>query len=43
MEQYAKELAETGNPGKVEAVSGATVSYNQFLEAAERALEKARN
>jgi major membrane immunogen (membrane-anchored lipoprotein) len=43
MEQYAKEFTETGNLDQVEAVSGATVSYNQFLEAAERALEKARN
>ena len=43
MDRYAKQFAETGNIEKVEAVSGATISYNQFVEAAEKALEKARN
>ena len=43
MERYAQEFAAAGKLDKVEAVSGATISYNQFLEAAEQALKKARN
>jgi major membrane immunogen (membrane-anchored lipoprotein) len=43
MVRYAKQFAGTGSLDKVEAVSGATISYNQFLDAAEKALEKARN
>jgi major membrane immunogen (membrane-anchored lipoprotein) len=42
MEAYAKAYRETGDLTKVEAVSGATVSYNQFLEAAVEALERAK-
>jgi major membrane immunogen (membrane-anchored lipoprotein) len=42
MEAYAKTCRETGDPAKVEAVSGATIAYNQFTEAAEDALQKAK-
>jgi major membrane immunogen (membrane-anchored lipoprotein) len=42
MERYAKQFAETGSLDQVEAVSGATISHDQFLEAAEGALKKAR-
>jgi major membrane immunogen (membrane-anchored lipoprotein) len=41
MEKYALDLSRTGNPEDVEAVSGATIAYNQFREAVEEALEKA--
>jgi major membrane immunogen (membrane-anchored lipoprotein) len=42
METYARQYAEHGDLNKVEAVSGATIAYNQFLEAAAEALEKAK-
>jgi major membrane immunogen (membrane-anchored lipoprotein) len=42
MKNYAASYQRTGNIKDVEAVSGATVAYNQFLEAVEQALEKAR-
>ena len=42
MAQYARQYQETGDLKKVDAVSGATIAYNQFLEAAENALEKAK-
>jgi major membrane immunogen (membrane-anchored lipoprotein) len=42
MERYAKQFAETGNLNKVDAVSGATISHDQFTEAVEQALKKAR-
>jgi major membrane immunogen (membrane-anchored lipoprotein) len=42
MEKYALDLSRTGNLKDVEAVSGATISYNQFREAVEEALEAAR-
>ncbi|MDR0451912.1 MAG: FMN-binding protein [Treponema sp.] len=41
MEAYAAACREAGDLKKVEAVSGATIAYDQFLEAAEAALEKA--
>jgi major membrane immunogen (membrane-anchored lipoprotein) len=40
MEGYARQLAETGNLSDVDAVSGATISYDQFVEAVENALQK---
>ncbi|MDR1058854.1 MAG: FMN-binding protein, partial [Treponema sp.] len=43
MEQYVKSYRETGDLGKVEAVSGATIAFDQFNEAVEQALEKAGN
>jgi major membrane immunogen (membrane-anchored lipoprotein) len=42
MEKYAEAYRETGDLKKVDAVSGATIAYNQFVEAVEAALEKAR-
>jgi major membrane immunogen (membrane-anchored lipoprotein) len=42
MAQYARQYQETGDIKKVDAVSGATIAYNQFLEAVENALEKAK-
>jgi major membrane immunogen (membrane-anchored lipoprotein) len=42
MGEYARRFAEAGSLKGVDAVSGATVSYNQFLEAAQDALDKAR-
>jgi major membrane immunogen (membrane-anchored lipoprotein) len=42
MEQYRKEYVASGSLDGVNAVSGATIAYNQFLEAVDIALEKAR-
>jgi major membrane immunogen (membrane-anchored lipoprotein) len=42
MEQYARVYRETGDLKKVEAVSGATIAFDQFNEAVELALERAR-
>jgi major membrane immunogen (membrane-anchored lipoprotein) len=42
MEQYAAAYRESGDLGKVEAVSGATIAYDQFVEAVEAALEGAK-
>jgi major membrane immunogen (membrane-anchored lipoprotein) len=42
MEKYARELGRTGDLNAVEAVSGATISHNQFREAVEEALDTAR-
>jgi major membrane immunogen (membrane-anchored lipoprotein) len=42
MEKYALDLSRTGNLKDVEAVSGATIAYNQFREAVEEALEAAK-
>ncbi|MDR1352401.1 MAG: FMN-binding protein [Treponema sp.] len=41
MEKYAETYRETGDLKKVDAVSGATIAYDQFIEAVEAALEKA--
>ena len=40
--EYAKQYAETGDLKEVDAISGATVSYNQFKEAVGEALKKAK-
>lgn len=40
--QYAAKLVETQNLDKVDAISGATSSWNQFKEAAKDALDKAK-
>ncbi|MDR1105718.1 MAG: FMN-binding protein, partial [Treponema sp.] len=37
MEQYASDLARTGNIGDLEAVSGATIAWDQFNEAVMKA------
>ncbi|MHB9296706.1 hypothetical protein PilKf_02481 [Pillotina sp. SPG140] len=42
MAEYARQFVETGTLRAVDAVSGATNSYNQFLEAAETALNQAK-
>ena len=42
MERYAEAFRETGDLRKVEAVSGATIAFDQFNEAVELALEKAK-
>jgi major membrane immunogen (membrane-anchored lipoprotein) len=40
MSKYARQFAETGDTAKVDAVSGATNSYDQFREAVEDALKE---
>ncbi len=42
MKSFEKQINEKKDLGMVEAVSGATISYNQFKEAMEIALDKAR-
>jgi major membrane immunogen (membrane-anchored lipoprotein) len=42
MKKYVTDYLRRGSLKDVEAVSGATISYNQFLEAAEQALENAK-
>jgi major membrane immunogen (membrane-anchored lipoprotein) len=42
MEKYAGDLGRAGNLEGVEAVSGATIAYDQFREAVGEALEGAR-
>lgn len=41
-QEYGKELTEKGSVQEVEAISGATQSYDQFVEAANSALEQAK-
>jgi major membrane immunogen (membrane-anchored lipoprotein) len=40
--QYAEQFKQTRKLSEVDAVSGATVSYDQFLEATQNALAQAR-
>jgi major membrane immunogen (membrane-anchored lipoprotein) len=42
MEQYARDLSQSGSLKDVQAVSGATIAYDQFMEAVEEALETAK-
>jgi major membrane immunogen (membrane-anchored lipoprotein) len=42
MDEYARSYSESGDLSKVDAISGATIAFNQFNEAVELALEKAR-
>jgi major membrane immunogen (membrane-anchored lipoprotein) len=42
MKTYAAAYQRAGSLKDVEALSGATIAYNQFLEAVENALEKAK-
>ncbi|MDR2797479.1 MAG: FMN-binding protein [Treponema sp.] len=42
MEQYAAQYVEVQDLKKIDAVSGATIAYHQFIEAVEQALEKAQ-
>ncbi len=39
--KYGEQLASTGNADEVDAITGATISYNEFKEAVEDALNKA--
>ena len=40
-DKYAEALVLSGDPGQVDAISGATVNYRQFIEAADAALAQA--
>ena len=40
-EKYAQMLVEAGMPDDIDAISGATISHNEFLEAVDDALAKA--
>ena len=40
-EKYASRLVEAGGLDGVDAISGATISYNEFIEAVNNALSKA--
>ncbi|MDR2633893.1 MAG: FMN-binding protein [Treponema sp.] len=42
MERYAAQYVEVQDLKQLDAISGATIAYNQFIEAVEQALEKAR-
>jgi major membrane immunogen (membrane-anchored lipoprotein) len=42
MAQYAEQFRETGNLKDLDAVSGATIAYDQFVEATEAALRGAK-
>ena len=39
---YAAQLLQTQQPGEVDAIAGATVSYDQFMETAQKVLEQAQ-
>lgn len=39
--KYAEQLVLSGDPDSVDAISGATINYGQFIEAAEEALAQA--
>ena len=41
VEKYASRLVEAGGLDGVDAISGATISYNEFIEAVNNALSKA--
>ncbi len=41
-QQYADQLVETGDLRSVDAISGATISFDQFNEAADLALDQAK-
>ncbi len=43
MKSYADELVKSGDPARVDVISGATISHGQFQEAAKAALGKARS
>ena len=42
MEQYAQKFVKVQKPEDVDAISGATIAFNQFKEAVNNALEKAK-
>ena len=39
-DEYAKQLMETQSLEQVDAISGATISYNQFVEVVQKAVKK---
>lgn len=39
---YGAQLLQTQQPGEVDAIAGATVSYDQFMETAQKVLEQAQ-
>ena len=41
-DEYAKQLVETGDAGKVDSISGATINYNEFQDAVKDALSQAK-
>lgn len=41
--EYANKLVQTGSPSSVDVISGATISYDEFQEAADAALNEASN
>ena len=41
-EEYSAKLTETGDPAKVDVISGATVAHQQFVQAAIRAIAQAQ-
>ena len=41
-EEYSAKLTETGDPAKVDIISGATVAHQQFVQAAIRAIAQAQ-
>ena len=41
-EEYSEKLTETGDPAKVDVISGATVAHQQFVQAAIRAIAQAQ-
>ena len=40
--EYAKEVVENGNIEDIDAISGATINYNSFVEAMDDVLEQAK-
>lgn len=42
-QNYAEQLAAKGDPKEVDAITGATISYNEFQEAVDLALEQAED
>ena len=41
-DEYAKLLVQSGNPDDIDAISGATINHDQFVEAAKIALDSAK-
>lgn len=41
-DEYASELAQSGSLDGIDAISGATINFNEFTEAVENALEQAK-
>ena len=40
--KYGAQLVERQQPGRVDAIAGSTISYEQFVEAATKAMEEAK-